>query len=679
MSTHTLDSFRAIADAPAAFDALSEEERAALGALLRDRFFELSMAGGRDPMFDEIVAAIDPEPRWRLQGLSLSYHPTARFKALRFVEAEKLESEGRDLFARPCAEAPELAAVFVDPEEYSFRTFENIVSLDRLFAVAPLEVELKDRKKLGPKGKHCFTFSAHVGAAARAALEKLDGLGLYVAPLNAVSRGGQRFIFHAAPLADALTAALKSAMPKSLLGGFQHVNPVFRCNRFEPKDGKFQRHHDTPYYDAARGQASRYTLILYLTGGRGEPALRVGDDVAIEGVEAMTCVVFDQAYEHEGRPYVDGRKVFLRTELVFELGAVAHEPAIGELFAKATYFTGESVFAPELAKWTDACYERAAAAHFHGAGALEAKDGAPEPYLHKEFRGVHYVANGYDFWFAKGACSIEDCAAIALLDTVNATIGDKAFRKLCRSAVVRGDGEPSSWIPHLLASQPANEGERVFGALDKEALFPESESTNVCCPFHAMGNPVWDASRCEDIVELYDRAQTFARARVEPAPILMLGEEVFLDRSRFVVRDGAVHILSDRKLEPVNFAACWNFGGNPENYIDVAAELTVLQPIVPPILFRETRGCYHLSFDFFRNTWMVDPRAYRVPIPFISDVDPGDAEEEGATPWTDAIDKKSFQPKKTRGKGAIRWWADDSPKIRELYERTDDDDDDDDE
>lgn len=675
MSTTDLARFAAVARDPSAYCALSEADRRALGEALRDRFFALSAAEGtarQDRAFEALVSAVDPEPPWQLDALAVSYHPTARFKALRFVDAERLDEASRSLFARPCREAPELAAVFVDSEELSFRTFENIVPLDRVLAGAPLELSLAHRKKLGRKETQAYTFELEAPEATRAALSRLDELGLYVPPLNAVARGGQRFVFHSAALADALTEAVRAALPKALLGGFTHVNPVFRCNRFEPADRKFRSHHDTPYYDAARRQVSRYTVLVYLTGGEGTPALRVGDDVSLARIAPFTCVVFDQAYEHEGQPFADGRKVFLRTELVFESGDVAHEPGIAALFAKATYFTGESVFAPELAEWTDRCYERAAAAHFGGAARPEAE----EPFVHKDFRGLHYVANGWDFWFAKGAAPLEACAAVALLDTLNAKVGGKAFRKLCRAEVVKGRPDGEGWIPELLAAHPSPEAEPVFASLDKAALFPEPEARGgSCCPFHSMGAP-WDASRCDDILEYYERAQRFARARVEPAPIVVLGQEVFLDRSRFVVRPGSIHVLSDRQLEPVNFAACWNFGGSPENYVDVEAKLQLLQPLVPPILWSEHGGCWRLRFDFFRNSWMVTDRSYAVPVPVVSDVDPGEAEESGETPWSDAIDKKSLQGVKgDRVKGP--WWAEDSPEIRELYADDEDEDEDD--
>jgi hypothetical protein len=634
----SLNSWAFLADDPSAWCTLPETDRVTIGERLRDRFFELAAlpaAERADHLFQSIVRAIDPVPSRRVEGLKVSFHPSARFQALRFIDAHRLDPESRALFARPCPEMPELAAVFVDPEEFSFRTFENIVPLDRAFEGVPLTVAFKNRQLLGPR---CFSFALAVSEQTRQALDRLDEFGLYVPPLNAATRGGLRCIFHSARLAKTLTAALQAALPAPVRKRFVHVNPVFRLNRFEPGDEPFHSHVDTPYFDAARHQTSRFTLILYLRGGRGSPALRIGEKVRIDEIAPYTAVVFDQALEHEGAPFQDGRKVFLRTELIYEDDSVTEDPAIGEVFAKATYFTGESVFAPDLARWADACYNRAAEAHFKGLGPGPKE----EVFVHKEYRGVHYVANGLDFWFSTRACSLEECAALALLDTLNAQIGGAPFKTRCRTEVLQGKPAALSWIPKFLAALPAPGGEPVFAELDKAALFPPPEEGAFCCPFHCS-DPIFDATRCEDIIAFYERAQEFACKRVNPAPLVILGEEVFLDRSRFVRRPGAVHVLSDRALSPVNFASCWNDIGSPENYVDVEARLTALAPLVPPILFTEIEGCYHLRFDFFRNSWLVSERTCVVPVPRISDVDPYEA-EGGDTPWLDAIDSASLGP-----------------------------------
>ncbi|MFD0852923.1 hypothetical protein ACFQ07_11835, partial [Actinomadura adrarensis] len=204
-----------------------------------------------------------------------------RHKAVRFVDAERIDQSVRGLFARPSAGAPHLAAVFVDPAELSFRTFENILPLDFLFEDAALEFELTDRVEVADDA---CTLSLLLPDTARERLERLDELNLYVPPLNAASRGGDRFIFHSALLAEALTEAVSKALPQPMLDGFSHVNPAFRCNRFEPGDRNFHMHRDTPYYDAARDHVSRYTVLLYLTGGSGgsgEPVLDLAGGAAL--------------------------------------------------------------------------------------------------------------------------------------------------------------------------------------------------------------------------------------------------------------------------------------------------------------------------------------------------------------------------------------------------------------
>ncbi|KRV46828.1 hypothetical protein AQ490_08550 [Wenjunlia vitaminophila] len=664
---------------------------------LRDRFFALSTGTASA---DEVaryraeVDATDAEPAAFVDGLAVSWHPTARFKAVRFVDADRIDAPTRELFARPSEGAPHLAAVFVDPRELSFRTFENIVPLDRLFADVPLDLTLAEPEELA---RGVYSARLRLPDAGRARVEGLDGLGLYVPPLNSGSRGGERFIFHSALLADALTKAVSAALPEAVLDGFLHVNPVFRCNRFEPGDANFHHHLDTPYYDAARGHVSRHTLLLYLTGGSGEPALDLSDGVALTDIAPFTCVVFDQRYEHEGAPYRDGRKVFLRTELVFEQAGseVAHAPEIGALFSKACYLTGESVFAPELAAHADAYYNQVAAAHWNGPS-----DGAAasEPFVHKRFRGVDFVANGYDFWFARQeGISLAECAAITLLDYFNCKLGDSAFRDVCESSVIEAAG--TDWIPGFLTArrdERGGGGERAadaVAAFDKSLLFPESEETNdACCPFHSF--PEFVATRFDEIVDLNETAQTFARAHIMPAPILMLGQDVVLDPARFQVRGNQIHVLGRESLAPVNFAACWNAGGTPANYIDVAATVDAAHFLVPPIFFTETDDCYHLRFDFFRNTWMAKHRQVRVPVPMIRDYDDMDFDPDDwdssvpaaeAVPWIAAAER-ALGRESDGGPGAA-WWVEQDPagdkELRELletaYEYDHDEEDDEDE
>ena len=622
---------------------------------LRDRFFTLGPKSPEAEAFRAEVNAVDDAPGARIDGLRVSHFPSRSFKAVRFFDAERLEPTVRAHFARPLTHLPHLAAGFVDPAEFSFRTFENIVSLDGFFDGLPLdEVKLEQRTRFGDKQVYAFALSA--GEHVRNRLQQLDTLGLYAPPLNAGSRGGQRFIFHSTQLAESLTRAVKDGLGKSLLGGFSHVNPVFRCNRFEPGDEKFHQHFDTPYFDASRKHVSRYTLLIYLNKGVGSPALEVEGAEVLTRVAPFTCVVLDQQYAHEGRPFDAGRKVFLRTELIFEEPELAHDPAIGEAFARAVYLTGESVFAPELERHAEAAYNLVAQAHWKGL----AKTDAPAPLVHKHFRGLHFVTNGFDFYFPKAHASLPEACSLALLDFFNAEVDGVALRKACKSSPMQAGASAVEVLAKCAA--PA---EPVVGALDKSLLFSPAEASNgACCPFHS-GDFI--ASRHDEVIDLYESAQQFVQKRLLPAPVLLMGEQVLLDPSRFVVDGDKVHVLSKSALAPVNFAACWNVGGTPESYLGVEATVDVLQPLVPPILFGSEGACWHLRFDFFRNSWMVKLDRQSLPLPVIRDLDPGaveDGEVHEDELWTSQAEGEADPQTKLPRTNA--WWGSDSPLLREL-------------
>lgn len=569
------------------------------------------------------------------EGLTLSPQQTARFTSPRIFDKRSLSRT----FTKHCervAGMRDFIVVYVDPDEWTFRTYENILPLDRL--IPHTELALDDHRELAHE-IHRFTL--------RGDLPAFDELPLYATPLNAGTRGGKRYIFHAAALADALTEAVRTALPNLL--GFSHVNPVFRCNRFEPGDEPFQRHFDTPYHDAARDQISQYTLLVYLTEGTGAPALQI-EDLKIDSIEARQCFVFHQAYEHAGAAYLDGRKVFLRTELIFDGTDVAHDPRIAALFAKACYLTGESVRDAELARDADRAYNAVASAHWTGV-----LPPTTDPVVHKRFGDLHWLANGYDFWFDK-RLPLPDCAALVLLDYLNCTLDGAAFRARVDARTMR-EGNPDAFFASLEAPRP-------LPVLDKAALFPPPETLGPCCPGHARVS--WAATRSPDVVELYTRAQQFCRDRIDPAPIAMLGQRIYLDPSRFQISGNQIHVLSRTRLAPVNFASCWNCHGSPPNFVDVDYEVGVLHPLVPPILWEATAHTHHLMFDFFRNGWAVSGDRYDVAIPRIQHADP-ETVDETETPWLEASGTCAIDPHRPEVEAPFWSRGTNSALIRELY------------
>ncbi|EDM76558.1 hypothetical protein PPSIR1_24159 [Plesiocystis pacifica SIR-1] len=701
MTDPTLPSVRDPAFAQAlAFAELPPDQRRRVGDELRDWFFELCAAGSEGSpdqraRLRKVAAAVElaPGELGCIDGLSLAPHPTARHQSVRFVQLAELPEALRPRCARPSPAAPELAAVFVDPEEFSFRSFENIVPLDAL-----LEPQLGEPMRLA-KVRRCgaarsasaYLYRLHAPDSALAALTRLDTLGLYRPPFNAGSRGGERFIFHSASLAAALTQALRDALPPAWAQGFTHLNPVFRCNRFRPGDAPFTRHVDTPYYDPNQRQVSRYTLLLYLRGGATEagPATLDIEDPAgpieLRALEAFDCVLFPQDRPHAGAPFDAGDKVFLRTELIFELQGevVEHRQSIAALFSKACYLDGESVFAPELQRHAAARYDRAARAHWGVREAAAQSREAVEPYVHKRFRGLEFVTNGHDYYFTKKAASLRECAAVAILDLLNARVvprpedttnderlGDAlglgCFRKLCEREVFElgGETDPAEAIAARLADARACAEAPLLPSDDAllDPLFPPAETPapELCCPFHTW--PAWDATRHDETIDLYERAQGFARRRIRGAPLLALGEQLYLDLDRFVVEGDKIHVLSDTALSPVNFAACWNDETRPPNYIDTELTLEAPHLLLPPIAFAQLGELVHLSLDLFRNTWMLRARPQPVPVPRIRNLGQEDFEEVGdpsalASPWMEAAGITLSGTTPSLPTGPSPWWA----------------------
>ncbi|KAH8896193.1 hypothetical protein GQ53DRAFT_622265, partial [Thozetella sp. PMI_491] len=637
------------------FATLADAEKRLVGLGVRDLF----LASSRGLLSDEerqvlgcVVDVLDESAgSVRVDGVTFSFHPSTRCKVARFVEGVDARADDalRPFFAQVASE-PRLFVVFVDPGELSYHNFENIVPLDRWIETQPrfrgddgLSISLEDCAQ-AEEGTEVFT-SRLRGETAAALLRQLSSLDLYVPPLNKSTRGGERFIFQSTLLSKALTRAVRGS---DLLGkiaegalsrSFEFVNYVFRCNRFRQGGAKFDCHRDTPYYDAARAHVSKYTLLIYLAPGRGDPALRV-EGVDLRDIEELTCVVFAQRYEHEGRPFVDGEKVFLRTELVFTDKKLRHDPRIGSLFGRACYFTGRGVFDDELARYAHDCYERANSLHW----GLELEQGTAAMYLQKRFRGLDFVTNGHDYWFrSREGVGAADCGMVAVLDYFNCKLSGEPFQSLCQCRKLHEKVGSDRDVWKMLASaQDTAEGPQVFGRLDKGRINslrkngpdkpfvrqecewddPDEEyepDGDGCCPMHSYPN--FNPWKNADVVDMYEMCWEHARTELYGAPLLIFGGEAVInkenvrvegDKISFLVREGG------KPLPPVNFAACWGDLPFPDDYIGVGQEIPTPKLLVPPIQVREHEEGFHLLLDFFRNDWVVDVDGDRtLPVPVV--------------------------------------------------------------
>ena len=181
----------------------------------------------------------------------------------------------------------------------------------------------------------------------------------------------------------------------------------------------------------------------------------------------------------------------------------------------------------------------------------------------------------------------------------------------------------SAWIAEFLDAQRQEVDLGRTGELEKKRLFPPPEEIDEDIAFkeripdYQSWRDYGDMTRCAEVIELLVECQAAAWREIEHAAIMMMGQEVFLDRERFIVEEDRVYVLTEQPLRPVHFAAMSWWEVEPEDFIDT--EVTVEAPylLVPPILYKRRENCIHLMFDFFRNNWMVTSRERTIEIPSI--------------------------------------------------------------
>lgn len=625
---------------------LSNDMKRIVGVGVRDLYLAAwrRLADDREKrILDGMVQVINGSAEsTRIGGMDVSFCPSGGFRVLKFIENldQQVAAELTPFFAQ-ISESPRLFVAFVDPIELSYHNFENIVPLDRWIegrSKEELEFSLTVPQRL-KSDREVFAFEIH--GRMNGLMKELASLDLYTSPLNKGTRGGERFIFHSALLSQALSEAVRGSgildniSDGAFASSFEFVNYVFRCNRFCPGDDRFTSHLDTPYYDSSRSHISKYTILIYLTSGSGRPALRVGD-IKLLDVQEMTCVIFDQRLEHEGQPFVDNEKVFIRSELIFKDETLEHDDRAASLFSTACYLTGESVFNEELAKYAHSCFERASSLHW----AVEQESTEPPLYLRKAFRGLEFVTNGYDYWFKRSpAIKPADCAMIAALDYFNCKIRGRPFRSLCKATPIRRRFAKTEDIWSVMVDcQSAEPALKRLSKYDIEPLIQKRAKTpfskreslddfesdsdeenerNPCCPFHCYRT--FNAWNDEAVQQDYEKCWKYTWRQLFNTPLVILGEELCINESHIKVEGDKIFFLrpSDcSSIPPLNFAACWA-DLLPSTVIQKGGEICAPGILIPPILFRECKEGYHLVLDLFKNDWMVrvdDTKKVSLPV-----------------------------------------------------------------
>jgi len=423
---------------------LSSEEKTHFLIGVRDLFVASCrnlLSEEEKQVLKDIVDLIDPfdsDPdivTKNVASIDVTPYPTSKNKMVKFIDISSQETLLDECFIR---NELNLLIAFVDPQDLSYHNFENIVNLDSLFDDNFDKFKITNMQKF--KEHDVFTFDMIDRSGI---LKALDKCGLYVQPLNKVSRGGERFIFSSEILSKSLSECIVKYMkhPKLTNKKFRLVNYVFRYNKFRPGDKKFICHYDTPYHDPSRKHHSKYTLLLYLTSGSADPVLSFDNDkLQIKSIDTkgeIKGIIFDQKYEHEGKAYLEGDKTFIRSELIYEYDVqdFTIDNEVSKRFNIGCYMTKQSLFNPEVEQYASDMFNQAAKARVSIAATFNTK----EILLYKRYQNTPFITNGYDYWFKKDT-TLKAAARFAILDHFNCKLDtDKAFNKLVYQEVIKID------------------------------------------------------------------------------------------------------------------------------------------------------------------------------------------------------------------------------------------------
>jgi len=644
ISVRSLQFYKEVQNDALLYTILSSHDKIYFLIGLRDLFIAAArgiLNQDEKQMLVKIVELIDPNDvdiKYKtINNMEVAPYPTASHKMVRFIE-EPLDEENpviEEFFVRN-----ELGLLigFVDPRDLSFHNFENIVNLDSLFTTDQ-DFPISNFKKHGENEVYTFDLSD-----SSKMLLFLDKCGLYTTPINKLSRGGERFIFASRTLGNSLTSAIKNYIPdKNLINeDFEFVNYVFRYNKFKPSDRKFTSHYDTPYHDPSLQYYSKYTLLLYLTSGMADPILSIDNGKLninqIENDGLIKGVIFDQKYEHEGKSFIDSDKIFIRSELIYDYSGekLTFDLEISRKFNIACYMTKQSVFNPELEKYASDCFNQVAQARLNLAKIGKTKD----ILIHKIYRGISFVTNGYDYWFQKDI-SLKMAAVMTLLDYLgckykecdcskdnepNKIKFDKPIEELEGITDVK---EIFKFLQNLSHPSP-KENEKDFKEESKlEDQGNEIGKENEDNIFESLKSDLKKreyseteeahkklkkafCDSCGEVPDQYDFYYFIERKHIDlkaklanlqkEFTLFIFNKEIKIKKSNIKINHDT--IIFDERIPSVNFAACREHKLSDDYVGEIVSKEDLLisgYTNIPPISYIEYDEGYHLKIELFNN------------------------------------------------------------------------------
>lgn len=542
---------------------------------------------------------------------------------------------------------------FVAPEDVSYANFENIIHIDEYFNgdANGFNLLINDTIMTNEANNYvqlfddCMMFKTKTNLAIH--LLEMNNFGLYTVPINKNSRGGLRFIFNSPTLAQMFEIIVRQHLSPDLLTNFVKVNNVFRYNKFDPGEHKFESHMDTPYYDKMNKHYSKYTMILYLTSGTNTDSgivkfknihdetydkTRVVREIYNDENE-MTAIIFDQKYEHEGNPYIDTTKIFIRTELIYSYtdDVMSYDSYAAKMFNIACYASKLNILHEEVMKYSSECFNRV--------NKMRLGYDVPvfEEYLYlKESENGEFITNGHDYWMKGNESCIDNMIRAVILDYFYGGCVSVTPRiiKVCNNIL-----RLNKINVYDMLTKPFNKNHitKVVGSREY------TPNDDMCCPYHMDD---FDPTQCADVINEYHTLTMHANDSNMTKLIIdtdcytmsldRSGRDgvTFYERNKYETIDesGTKHVTCEIVVggfETFNYAACWNCTSNEKSYITTTTK--TCDTVVGALIKVDYVGNnFHFVVDAFNNNFIhsTQVKTYEITENANSDIDDSDKDDD---------------------------------------------------
>ena len=184
-------------------------------------------------------------------------------------------------------------------------------------------------------------------------------------------------------------------------------------------------------------------MLIYLTEGKNENGcLNIFQDAdswtpteklkeSISEINKMDCIIFNQQYEHEGNPYINGDKIFIRTELIFnyddslnnnyDYGDGNIESEISNMFFQACYFSINPIN-NYTNIYTNKLFSLSSFKRMNPNAIVNASRDIKRLLIVKKYIDVYYATDGVKYYFTYHNYDIKRNSLIVLLDQLKGKI-----------------------------------------------------------------------------------------------------------------------------------------------------------------------------------------------------------------------------------------------------------------